>query len=244
MPHKVGGEGTEQAVTPVGTHARSQGGHRDLSATTIRPSASSSKGERGIAASGSICGYRSATRDCGSTSGTSRALAPPSRPRDQPPADKPGTALQHARDQPGKLGNTPFVARQIELFTRLLFIAASQPTACAGGSPPWRRLRLAAYRRPERRIPHESAVYPQHRLSYRQRAEQRGGAVLREHGGEHAPRMRRTRRSGSGADDNLALIRYSQQFPRRCLVSAEPLELKMGKESFRLRRLATAARCR
>ena len=83
-------------------------------------------------------------------------------PCDQQLADNPERALQQARDQLGKLGNTLFVARQIELaITRPLFIAASQLNGLRrDGIAALEAARLAAYRRPERRIPCEAPFIP------------------------------------------------------------------------------------
>lgn len=163
-------------------------------------------------------------------------------PCDQQPADNPERALQQARDQLGKLGNTLFVARQIELaFTRPLFIAASQLNGLRReGIAALEAARLAAYRRPERRIPLRGAVYPLHRLSYlgnvlNSAAEQ----FFREHGvGSIAPAYEANKEEREVVlMTTKHCIRYSQQLcPKEVPgLKAEPLELKMGKESFRLR---------
>ncbi len=87
---------------------------------------------------------------------------------DKQPADNPERALQQARDQLGKLGNTLFVARKIELgFTHPLFIAASQLNGLRrDGIAALEAARVASYQRPERRIALRDINYPQHRLSY------------------------------------------------------------------------------
>ena len=100
--------------------------------------------------------------------------------------------------------------------------------------------RLAAYRRPERRIPLRGAVYPQHRLSYlgnvlNSAAEQ----FFREHGvGSIAPAYEANKEEREVVlMTTKHCIRYSQQLcPKEVPgLKAEPLALKMGKESFRLR---------
>ncbi|MFS1164158.1 peptidase U32 family protein, partial [Aeromonas salmonicida] len=89
-------------------------------------------------------------------------------PCDKQLADNPERALQQARDQLGKLGNTLFVARKIELVvTRPLFIAASQLNGLRrDGIAALEAARVASYQRPERRIALRDVSYPQHRLSY------------------------------------------------------------------------------
>ena len=163
-------------------------------------------------------------------------------PCDKQPADNPARALQQARDQLGKLGNTLFVARQIELvFTSPLFIAASMLNGLRrDGIAALETARLAAYRRPERRIPLRGATYPQHRLSYlgnvlNSAAEQ----FFREHGvGRIAPAYEANKEQGEVVlMITKHCIRYSQHLcPKEVPgLKAEPLELKMGKDSFRLR---------
>ncbi|MDM5124240.1 peptidase U32 family protein [Aeromonas rivipollensis] len=163
-------------------------------------------------------------------------------PCDKQPADNPARALQQARDQLGKLGNTLFVARQIELvFTSPLFIAASMLNGLRrDGIAALEAARLAAYRRPERRIPLRDATYPQHRLSYlgnvlNSAAEQ----FFREHGvGRIAPAYEANKEQGEVVlMITKHCIRYSQHLcPKEVPgLKAEPLELKMGKDSFRLR---------
>ncbi|MNZ26301.1 putative protease YhbU precursor [compost metagenome] len=163
-------------------------------------------------------------------------------PCDKQPADNPARALQQARDQLGKLGNTLFVARQIELaFTSPLFIAASMLNGLRrDGIAALEAARLAAYRRPERRIPLRGATYPQHRLSYlgnvlNSAAEQ----FFREHGvGRIAPAYEANKEQGEVVlMITKHCIRYSQHLcPKEVPgLKAEPLELKMGKDSFRLR---------
>lgn len=163
-------------------------------------------------------------------------------PCDRQPADNPARALQQARDQLGKLGNTLFVARQIELaFTSPLFIAASMLNGLRrDGIAALEAARLAAYRRPERRIPLRDATYPQHRLSYlgnvlNSAAEQ----FFREHGvGRIAPAYEANKEQGEVVlMITKHCIRYSQHLcPKEVPgLKAEPLELKMGKDSFRLR---------
>ncbi|WP_338890810.1 U32 family peptidase [Aeromonas rivipollensis] len=163
-------------------------------------------------------------------------------PCDRQPADNPARALQQARDQLGKLGNTLFVARQIELaFTSPLFIAASMLNGLRrDGIAALEAARLAAYRRPERRIPLRDATYPQHRLSYlgnvlNSAAEQ----FFREHGvGRIAPAFEANKEQGEVVlMITKHCIRYSQHLcPKEVPgLKAEPLELKMGKDSFRLR---------
>ncbi|MFM5841047.1 peptidase U32 family protein [Aeromonas sanarellii] len=163
-------------------------------------------------------------------------------PCDKLPADNPVRALQQARDQLGKLGNTLFVARQIELaFTSPLFIAASQLNGLRrDGIAALEAARLAAYRRPERRIPLHDVPYPQHRLSYlgnvlNKAAEQ----FFREHGVERiAPAYEANQEQGEVVlMTTKHCIRYSQHLcPKEVPgLKPEPLELKMGKESFRLR---------
>ncbi|WP_412706097.1 putative protease YhbU precursor [Aeromonas rivipollensis] len=163
-------------------------------------------------------------------------------PCDKQPADNPARALQQARDQLGKLGNTLFVARQIELaFTSPLFIAASMLNGLRrDGIAALEAARLAAYRRPERRIPLRGATYPQHRLSYlgnvlNSAAEQ----FFREHGvGRIAPAFEANKEQGEVVlMTTKHCIRYSQHLcPKEVPgLKPEPLELKMGKDSFRLR---------
>ena len=163
-------------------------------------------------------------------------------PCDRQPADNPARALQQARDQLGKLGNTLFVARKIELvFTSPLFIAASMLNGLRrDGIAALEAARLAAYRRPERRIPLRDATYPQHRLSYlgnvlNSAAEQ----FFREHGVERiAPAYEANKEEGEVVlMITKHCIRYSQNLcPKEVPgLKAEPLELKMGKDIFRLR---------
>lgn len=163
-------------------------------------------------------------------------------PCDKLPADNPSRALQQARDQLGKLGNTLFEARQIELvFTSPLFIAASVLNGLRrDGVAALEAARLAAYRRPERRIPLRGATYPQHRLSYlgnvlNSAAEQ----FFRDHGvGRIAPAYEANQELGEVVlMTTKHCIRYSQHLcPKEVPgLKAEPLELKMGKDSFRLR---------
>ncbi|WP_429114192.1 peptidase U32 family protein [Aeromonas rivipollensis] len=163
-------------------------------------------------------------------------------PCDRQQADNPARALQQARDQLGKLGNTLFVARQIELaFTSPLFIAASMLNGLRrDGIAALEAARLVAYRRPERRIPLRDATYPQHRLSYlgnvlNSAAEQ----FFREHGvGRIAPAYEANKEQGEVVlMITKHCIRYSQHLcPKEVPgLKAEPLELKMGKDSFRLR---------
>ncbi|MNO77901.1 putative protease YhbU precursor [compost metagenome] len=163
-------------------------------------------------------------------------------PCDKQPADNPARALQQARDQLAKLGNTLFVARRIELaFTSPLFIAASLLNGLRrDGIAALEAARLAAYRRPERRIPLRGATYPQHRLSYlgnvlNSAAEQ----FFREHGVERiAPAYEANKEQGEVVlMITKHCIRYSQHLcPKEVPgLKAEPLELKMGKDTFRLR---------
>ncbi|MGL5555385.1 MAG: DUF3656 domain-containing protein, partial [Aeromonas veronii] len=163
-------------------------------------------------------------------------------PCDKQPADNPERALQQARDQLGKLGNTLFVARKIELaFTHPLFIAASQLNGLRReGIAALEAARVASYQRPERRIALRDISYPQHRLSYlgnvlNSAAEQ----FFREHGVERiAPAY-----EANKEEREVVLmitkhcIRYSQNLcPNEVPgLKAEPLELKMGKDTFRLR---------
>ena len=163
-------------------------------------------------------------------------------PCDKQPADNPERALQQARDQLGKLGNTLFVARKIELaFTHPLFIAASQLNGLRrDGIAALEAARVASYQRPERRIALRDINYPQHRLSYlgnvlNSAAEQ----FFREHGVERiAPAY-----EANKEEREVVLmitkhcIRYSQNLcPNEVPgLKAEPLELKMGKDTFRLR---------
>ncbi|UNP89216.1 U32 family peptidase [Aeromonas encheleia] len=161
---------------------------------------------------------------------------------DKQPADNPARALQQARDQLGKLGNTLFVARQIELvFTSSLFIAASMLNGLRrDGIAALEAARLAAYRRPERLIPLRDATYPQHRLSYlgnvlNGAAEQ----FFREHGvGRIAPAFEANKEEGEVVlMITKHCIRYSQNLCHKQVpgLKPEPLELKMGKDLFRLR---------
>lgn len=163
-------------------------------------------------------------------------------PCDKQPADNPERALQQARDQLGKLGNTLFVARKIELaFTHPLFVAASMLNGLRReGIAALEAARLASYQRPERRIALRDVHYPQHRLSYlgnvlNSAAEQ----FFREHGVERiAPAY-----EANKEEREVVLmitkhcIRYSQNLcPNEVPgLKAEPLELKMGKDTFRLR---------
>jgi putative protease len=163
-------------------------------------------------------------------------------PCDKQPADNPERALQQARDQLGKLGNTLFVARKIELaFTHPLFVAASMLNGLRRDAiAALEAARLASYQRPERRIALRDVHYPQHRLSYlgnvlNSAAEQ----FFREHGVERiAPAY-----EANKEEREVVLmitkhcIRYSQNLcPNEVPgLKAEPLELKMGKDTFRLR---------
>ncbi|MFM5163331.1 U32 family peptidase [Aeromonas rivipollensis] len=163
-------------------------------------------------------------------------------PCDKQPADNPARALQQARDQLGKLGNTLFVARQIELvFTSPLFIAASMLNGLRrDGIAALDAARLAAYRRPERRIALRDVAYPQHRLSYlgnvlNGAAEQ----FFREHGvARIAPAYEANKEQGEVVlMTTKHCIRYSQNLCHKQVpgLKPEPLELKMGKDLFRLR---------
>ncbi|WP_148612786.1 DUF3656 domain-containing protein, partial [Aeromonas sobria] len=163
-------------------------------------------------------------------------------PCDKQPADNPERALQQARDQLGKLGNTLFVARKIELvFTHPLFIAASQLNGLRrDGIAALEAARVASYQRPERRIALRDISYPQHRLSYlgnvlNSAAEQ----FFREHGVERiAPAYEANKEEGEVVlMITKHCIRYSQNLcPKEVPgLKAEPLELKMGKDTFRLR---------
>lgn len=157
-------------------------------------------------------------------------------------ADNPARALQQARDQLGKLGNTLFVARQIELvLTMPLFIAASTLNGLRrDGVAALEAARLASYRRPERHIPLRDVTYPQHRLSYlgnvlNGAAEQ----FFREHGVERiAPAYEANKEEGEVVlMITKHCIRYSQNLCHKQVpgLKPEPLELKMGKDLFRLR---------
>ncbi len=163
-------------------------------------------------------------------------------PCDKQPADNPERALQQARDQLGKLGNTLFVARKIELVvTRPLFIAASQLNGLRrDGIAALEAARVASYQRPERRIALRDVSYPQHRLSYLGNvlniaAEQ----FFREHGVERmAPAYEANKEEGEVVlMITKHCIRYSQNLcPKEVPgLKAEPLALKMGKDTFRLR---------
>jgi collagenase-like PrtC family protease len=163
-------------------------------------------------------------------------------PCDKQPADNPERALQQARDQLGKLGNTLFVARKIELaFIHPLFIAASQLNGLRrDGIAALEAARVASYQRPERRIALRDVSYPQHRLSYlgnvlNSAAEQ----FFREHGVERiAPAYEANKEEGEVVlMITKHCIRYSQNLcPKEVPgLKAEPLELKMGKDTFRLR---------
>lgn len=163
-------------------------------------------------------------------------------PCDKQPADNPERALQQARDQLGKLGNTLFVAHKIELaFTHPLFIAASQLNGLRrDGIAALEAARVASYQRPERRIALRDISYPQHRLSYlgnvlNSAAEQ----FFREHGVERiAPAYEANKEEGEVVlMITKHCIRYSQNLcPKEVPgLKAEPLELKMGKDTFRLR---------
>lgn len=161
---------------------------------------------------------------------------------DKAPADNPERALQQARDQLAKLGNTAFVAREIELaFTTPLFIAASALNGLRrDGIAALEAARLASYRRPERRVPLRDATYPQHRLSYLGNVlNQAAEDFFREHGVERiAPAFEANQEEG---EVMLMItrhcIRYSQNLcPKEVPgLKPEPLELKMGKDIFRLR---------
>lgn len=163
-------------------------------------------------------------------------------PCDKQPADNPERALQQARDQLGKLGNTLFVAHKIELaFIHPLFIAASQLNGLRrDGIAALEAARVASYQRPERRIALRDISYPQHRLSYlgnvlNSAAEQ----FFREHGVERiAPAYEANKEEGEVVlMITKHCIRYSQNLcPKEVPgLKAEPLELKMGKDIFRLR---------
>jgi putative protease len=163
-------------------------------------------------------------------------------PCDKQPADNPERALQQARDQLGKLGNTLFVARKIELVvTRPLFIAASQLNGLRrDGIAALEAARVASYQRPERRIALRDISYPQNRLSYlgnvlNSAAEQ----FFREHGVERiAPAYEANKEEGEVVlMITKHCIRYSQNLcPKEVPgLKAEPLALKMGKDTFRLR---------
>lgn len=157
-------------------------------------------------------------------------------------ADNPERALQQARDQLAKLGNTAFVAREIELaFTTPLFIAASALNGLRrDGIAALEAARLASYRRPERRVPLRDTTYPQHRLSYLGNVlNQAAEDFFREHGVERiAPAFEANQEEG---EVMLMItrhcIRYSQNLcPKEVPgLKPEPLELKMGKDIFRLR---------
>lgn len=161
---------------------------------------------------------------------------------DKEAADNPERALQQARDQLAKLGNTLFVARKVELvFTNPLFLAASMLNGLRrDGIAALEAARLAAYKRPERRIPLRDVAYPQHRLSYL-------GNVLNaaaerffhEHGVERiAPAYEANQEEGEVVlMITKHCIRYSQNLcPKEVPgLKPEPLELKMGKDLFRLR---------
>ncbi|MGL5225677.1 MAG: peptidase U32 family protein [Aeromonas sp.] len=161
---------------------------------------------------------------------------------DKRPADNPARAQQQAQDQLAKLGNTLFVAGNIELqWASPLFIAASQLNSLRReGIAALEAARVASYQRPERRIALREATYPQSRLSYlgnvlNHAAEQ----FFREHGVDRiAPAY-----EANKEDREVVLmttkhcIRYSQNLcPNEVPgLKAEPLELKMGKDTFRLR---------
>lgn len=157
-------------------------------------------------------------------------------------ADNPERALQQARDQLAKVGNTAFVAREIELaFTTPLFIPASALNGLRrDGIAALEAARLASYRRPERRVPLRDATYPQHRLSYLGNVlNQAAEDFFREHGVERiAPAFEANQEEG---EVMLMItrhcIRYSQNLcPKEVPgLKPEPLELKMGKDIFRLR---------
>ena len=134
------------------------------------------------------------------------------------------------------------MARKIEsAFTHPLFIAASQLNGLRrDGIAALEAARVASYQRPERRIALRDVSYPQHRLSYlgnvlNHAAEQ----FFREHGVERiAPAY-----EANKEEREVVLmitkhcIRYSQNLcPNEVPgLKAEPLELKMGKDTFRLR---------
>ncbi|MGY3884148.1 peptidase U32 family protein [Aeromonas aquatica] len=161
---------------------------------------------------------------------------------DKRPADNPERALQQARDQLAKLGNSLFVARKIELaFTSPLFIAVSMLNGLRrDGIAALEAARLASYRRPERRIALRDVAYPQHRLSYLGNVLNKAAEdFFREHGVERiAPAYEANKEEG---EVMLMItkhcIRYSQHLcPKEVPgLKPEPLELKMGKDSFRLR---------
>jgi putative protease len=160
-------------------------------------------------------------------------------PCDKQPADNPERALQQAEIS---LANsaTPCLWRArlswhslSAIYCRILNGLRRDAIAALEAA------RLAAYRRPERRIPLRGAVYPTaSSLLPRQRAEQRGGAVLRDHGvGRIAPAYE------ANKEEREVVLMTTTLHPLQPAAlpqggarsQGRALELKMGKESFRLR---------
>ena len=110
-------------------------------------------------------------------------------PCDKQPADNPARALQQARDQLGKLGNTLFVARQIELAFTTCLLPPHNSMGCAGTpSPPWRRPVFVPIGDPSDASLCVTSPSPTPPLLPWQRAEQGRRAVLpRPRGGTHRP---------------------------------------------------------
>ncbi|MDO2947072.1 peptidase U32 family protein [Aeromonas simiae] len=157
-------------------------------------------------------------------------------------ADNPERAQQQVRDQLAKLGSTIFVARAVEIEWDLpRFVPAGLLNGLRREAA--ERLdaaRIAGWKRPARRVALKEAVYPAKRLNYLGNAlNQAAVAFFQEHGvGRVAPAFEAGQEQGEAVlMITKHCIRYSQnlchkQHPE---IKPEPLELKMGKDTFRLR---------
>ncbi|SIQ83396.1 putative protease [Aeromonas sp. RU39B] len=157
-------------------------------------------------------------------------------------ADNPERAIAQCREQLAKLGNTIFSARAIELiWDAPRFIAAGVLNGLRREAvEQLDQARVMQWKRPKRRIALKEAIYPAKRLNYLGNAlNQAAVAFFQEHGvGRVAPAFEAKQEEG---EVMLMItkhcIRYSQnlchkQHPE---IKPEPLELKMGKDTFRLR---------
>ncbi|MEW7864882.1 peptidase U32 family protein [Aeromonas diversa] len=157
-------------------------------------------------------------------------------------AENPERASQQVRDQLAKLGNTLFVARAIDvMWDQPRFVPAGLLNGLRREvAERLEAARIDGWQRPARRVAMREAVYPAKRLNYLGNAlNQAAVAFFQQHGvGRVAPAYEAGEEQGEAVlMITKHCIRFSQHLchKQNPEIKPEPLELKMGKDVFRLR---------
>ncbi|MGL5345665.1 MAG: peptidase U32 family protein [Plesiomonas sp.] len=157
-------------------------------------------------------------------------------------ANNPERAYQTVRDQLGKLGNTLFYLRKIEVtLSQAWFIPVSAlNTLRREACEKLEHARMQGYQRPLRHTAEENATFPQDTLSYLGNVYNKAAeAFYRDHGvNEVAPAYELNQE-----DDEVSLmitkhcLRYTQNMcPKEVKgLKPDPLVLDMGNDTFRLK---------